>query len=115
MREARGSGERGEEREARNRAKPIMYYTRAKAGHYIIPLRDRTPCRCTIHVMSHMFVKKKPESGGIMSEGDKQGELERERERESWMQTNGVNANRAAAKVNNFDRLGKKVRPGTFG
>ena len=28
--------------------------------------------------------------------------------------TNGVNTNGAAAKVMNFDRLGKKVRPGTF-
>ena len=33
----------------------------------------------------------------------------------SWLRTNGVNTNRAAAKVMNFDRLGKKVRPGTFG
>ena len=31
------------------------------------------------------------------------------------MQTNGVNTNGAAAKVLNFDRLGKKVRSGTFG
>ena len=29
--------------------------------------------------------------------------------------TNGVSTNRAAAKVMNFDRLGKKVRSGTFG
>ena len=27
---------------------------------------------------------------------------------------NGVSTNGAAAKVRNFDRLGKKVRPGTF-
>ena len=33
----------------------------------------------------------------------------------SWLRTNGVNTNGAAAKVMNFDRLGKKVRPGTFG
>ena len=32
-----------------------------------------------------------------------------------WLRTNGVNPNGAAAKVRNFDRLGKKVRPGTFG
>ena len=32
-----------------------------------------------------------------------------------WLRTNGVNTNGAAAKVINFDRLGKKVRPGTFG
>ena len=29
--------------------------------------------------------------------------------------TKGVNTNGAAAKVNDFDRLGKKVRPGPFG
>ena len=40
--------------------------------------------------------------------------IERERERD-WLRTNGVNTNGAAAKVMNFDRLGKKVRPGTFG
>ena len=33
----------------------------------------------------------------------------------SWLRTNGVNTNGAAAKEMNFDRLGKKVRPGTFG
>ena len=32
-----------------------------------------------------------------------------------WLRTNGVNTNGAAAKVMNFDRLEKKVRPGTFG
>ena len=32
-----------------------------------------------------------------------------------WSRTNGVDTNRAAAKVMNFDRLGKKVHPGTFG
>ena len=32
-----------------------------------------------------------------------------------WLRTNGVNTNGAAAKVMDFDRLGKKVRPGTFG
>ena len=32
-----------------------------------------------------------------------------------WLRTNGVNTSGAAAKVINFDRLGKKVRPGTFG
>ena len=31
-----------------------------------------------------------------------------------WLWTNGVNINGAAAKELNFDRLGKKVRPGTF-
>ena len=31
------------------------------------------------------------------------------------LRTNGVNTNGAAAKVTHFDRLGKKVRPGTFG
>ena len=33
----------------------------------------------------------------------------------SWLWTNGVNTHGAAAKEINFDRLGKKVRPGTFG
>ena len=33
---------------------------------------------------------------------------------EPWLRTNGVNTNGAAAKVINFDRLGKKVRPGTL-
>ena len=33
----------------------------------------------------------------------------------NWLRTNGVNTNGATAKVMNFDRLGKKVRPGTFG
>ena len=33
----------------------------------------------------------------------------------SWLRTHGVNTIGAAAKVVNFDRLGKKVRPGTFG
>ena len=32
-----------------------------------------------------------------------------------WLRTNGVNTNGAGAKVMSFDRLGKKVRPGTFG
>ena len=32
-----------------------------------------------------------------------------------WLRTNGVNTNGAPAKVVNFDSLGKKVRPGTFG
>ena len=32
-----------------------------------------------------------------------------------WVRTHGVNTNGAAAKVMNFDTLGKKVRPGTFG
>ena len=31
-----------------------------------------------------------------------------------WLRTNGVNTSGAAAKVMNFDRLGKKVRPGTL-
>ena len=31
------------------------------------------------------------------------------------LRTNGVNTNGAAAKVMSFVRLGKKVRPGTFG
>ena len=31
------------------------------------------------------------------------------------MRTDGVNTNGAAAKVVNFDKLGKKVHPGTFG
>ena len=34
---------------------------------------------------------------------------------EPRLRTNGVNTNGAAAKVMNLDRLGKKVRPGTFG
>ena len=32
-----------------------------------------------------------------------------------WLRTNGVNTNGAAARVTIFVRLGKKVRPGTFG
>ena len=32
-----------------------------------------------------------------------------------WLRIDGVSTNGAAAKVMNFDRLGKKVRPGTFG
>ena len=32
-----------------------------------------------------------------------------------WFRTNGVNTNGATAKVMQFDRSGKKVRPGTFG
>ena len=32
-----------------------------------------------------------------------------------WLRTNGVNTNGAAAKAINFDRLGKKLTPGTFG
>ena len=32
-----------------------------------------------------------------------------------WLRTNGVNTNGAAAKVVNFDRLGKRVHPVTFG
>ena len=32
-----------------------------------------------------------------------------------WFRTNGVSTNGAAAEVMNVDRLGKKVRPGTFG
>ena len=32
-----------------------------------------------------------------------------------WLRKNGVNTNGAAAKVRNFDSLGTKVRPGTFG
>ena len=32
-----------------------------------------------------------------------------------WLRTNGVNTDGAAAEVRNFDRLGKKVRPSTFG
>ena len=35
--------------------------------------------------------------------------------RRPWLLTNGVNTNGAAAKVMNWDRLEKKVRPGTFG
>ena len=31
-----------------------------------------------------------------------------------WLRTNGVDTNGAAAKVATFDRLGKKVHPGTF-
>ena len=34
---------------------------------------------------------------------------------QTWLRTNGVDTNGAAAKVMNLDRLGKKVRPGTFG
>ena len=32
-----------------------------------------------------------------------------------WLRTNGVNTNGANAKVNNLDRLGKKVHPVAFG
>ena len=37
------------------------------------------------------------------------------RESTPWLRTNGVDTNGAAAEVMVFDRLGKKVRPGTFG
>ena len=33
----------------------------------------------------------------------------------TWLRTNGVNTNGAAAKVVDFDGLGEKVRPDTFG
>ena len=33
----------------------------------------------------------------------------------NWLQTNGVDTHGAAAEVIIFDRLAKKVRPGTFG
>ena len=33
----------------------------------------------------------------------------------AWLRANGGNTNGAAAKVTTFDRLGKKVRPGTLG
>ena len=33
----------------------------------------------------------------------------------TWSRTNGVNTDGAAATVMSFDRLGEKVRPGTFG
>ena len=32
-----------------------------------------------------------------------------------WLRTSEVNTNEAAAKVIHVDRLGEKVRPGTFG
>ena len=32
-----------------------------------------------------------------------------------WLRRNGVNTEGAAAKVISFDRLGKRIRPGTFG
>ena len=32
-----------------------------------------------------------------------------------WLRRNVVNANEAAANICCFDRLGEKVRPGTFG
>ena len=35
--------------------------------------------------------------------------------RDFWLRTNGVSTNGVAAKVTSFDRLGEKVRPGTFG
>ena len=35
--------------------------------------------------------------------------------RRLWLRTNGVNTNGAAAEVMDFDRLGKKVRPGASG
>ena len=37
------------------------------------------------------------------------------RRRSAWSRTNGVNTNGATAKGMHFDRMGKKVRPGTFG
>ena len=36
-------------------------------------------------------------------------------EGESWLRASGVNTDGAAAKAMNFDGLGKKARPGTFG
>ena len=38
-----------------------------------------------------------------------------QRELYRYLRTNGVNTHGAVAKVMNSDRLGKKVRPGTFG
>ena len=32
----------------------------------------------------------------------------------AWLRTNGVDTSGAAAEVMDFDRLGKKVRPGTW-
>ena len=32
-----------------------------------------------------------------------------------WLRTNGVNTNKPAAKVRNFDRLGEKVAPALLG
>ena len=36
-------------------------------------------------------------------------------ENPTWLRTNGVNTDGAAAKVTNSDRLGKTACPGTFG
>ena len=43
--------------------------------------------------------------GGLEVVGDQRG---------PWLRTNGLNINGAAAKVMSFDRLWKKMSPGTF-
>ena len=47
--------------------------------------------------------------------GDGKPADSRRRSYKHRLRTNGFNTNGAAANVMNFDRLGKKVRPGTFG
>ena len=60
----------------------------------------------------------------IHREREREREIERlyiyiyiciKRVRTCWLRTHGVNTHGVAAKVINFDVLGKKVRPGTFG
>ena len=76
-----------------------------------------------IYIYTHTYIQDAPGAGtsfissasGILTAPSLPG-----RERgiswgSFWLRTDGVNTNGAAAKVIDFDRLGKKVRPGTFG
>ena len=71
----------------------------------------------SLGVMASRHQKQQSTAGGRVAQ-----HVERPRpepatipDRDIWLRTIGVNTNGAAAKVMNFDRLGKKVRPGTFG
>ena len=56
-----------------------------------------------IHIHTHTYIYSGAEANAALAvEGAR------------WLRTDGVNTNGAAAKVIMFDRLGKKVRPGTF-
>ena len=52
---------------------------------------------------------------GVSASAETPGPTVRDPAARRLLATNGVNTNGAAAKVMNFDRLGEKVRPGTFG
>ena len=58
---------------------------------------------------------QQPDPGVLVRVGQAPHQLREGLKRASWLRTNGVDTNGAAAKVMNFDRLGKKVRPGILG